>query len=64
MEDTDFPKARIFSVAPWFNFPIQVRKMQQLKWELRSGSEITVFDLTEPRSVAFTKNSFPEGEME
>jgi len=64
MEDTDFPKARIFSIAPWLNYPIPVITLEQLKWEAKCGSEITVFDLTEPRSVAFTKYSFPEGGME
>ena len=63
MEDTDFPKARIFTIAPSLGFPIPVQSLEELKEEIMCGSEITVFDLTEPRSVAFTKNSFPQGGM-
>jgi len=68
MEDTDFPKAKVFCAVPGIGFPhsipIPVTSVSYLKQDLEAGYEITVFDLTEPRSVAFTKNSYPEGEME
>jgi len=60
----NFPRARIIAVAPWFAFPIRVETLSELKWELKTGSEVTVFDLTEPRSIVFTEKSYPEGGME
>jgi len=67
MEDTDFTKAKVFCAVPGIGFPwsipIPVKNVNELKEDLKHY-EITVFDLTEPRSVAFTKHSFPEGGME
>jgi len=67
MKDTDFPKAKVFCAVPGIGFPhsipIPVTSILYLKEDLKMGYEITVFDLTEPRSVAFTEYSYPKGGM-
>jgi len=68
MKNTDFTKAKVFCAVLEVGFPhyIPIPILDIIDLEIVSNSdyEITVFDLTEPRSVAFTKNSYPEGEME
>jgi len=63
-----FTKAKVFCAVPGIGFPhsipVAVPNVAFLKLDLKSGWEITVFDLTEPHSIVFTKNSFPEGGME
>jgi len=64
MKHEHFTKAKVFSTASWLNYPIPIIDLWELKVSVACLYEITVFDLTEPHSIVFTKDSFPEGGIE